>query len=72
MGTIIDILPSRFNAMNRYGIVFMEAGDSCGVLLQIYNIIIFKEMTTEKRFINFRLDGCHVTSRARRCDVTEF
>ena len=29
-------------------------------------------MTTEKRFINFRLDGCHMTSRARRCDVTEF
>ena len=29
-------------------------------------------MTAEKRFINFRLDGSHVTSRARRCDVTEF
>ena len=29
-------------------------------------------MTAEKRFINFRLDGSHVTSRARRCDVTKF
>ena len=29
-------------------------------------------MTAEIRFINFRLDGSHVTSRARRCDVTEF
>ena len=29
-------------------------------------------MTAEKRFINFRLDRSHVTSRARRCDVTEF
>ena len=29
-------------------------------------------MTAEKRFINFRLDGSHVTSRARRCDVTGF
>ena len=29
-------------------------------------------MTAEKRFINFRLDMSHVTSRARRCDVTEF
>ena len=29
-------------------------------------------MTAEKRFINFRLDGSHVTSRARRCDVTDF
>ena len=32
MGTIIDILQSRFNAMNRYGIVLMDAGDSGGVL----------------------------------------
>ena len=29
-------------------------------------------MTAEKRFINFRLDRSHVTSRARRCDVTKF
>ena len=29
-------------------------------------------MTAEKRSINFRLDESHVTSRARRCDVTEF
>ena len=29
-------------------------------------------MTVEKRLINFRLDRSHVTSRARRCDVTEF
>ena len=28
-------------------------------------------MTAQKRFINFRHDGSHVTSRARRCDVTE-
>ena len=28
-------------------------------------------MTAQKRFINFRRDGSHVTSRARRCDVTE-
>ena len=28
-------------------------------------------MTAEKRFINFRLDGSHVTSRAGQCDVTE-
>ena len=29
-------------------------------------------MTAEKCFINFRLDRSHVTSRALRCDVTEF
>ena len=40
--------------------------------LQIKKIIIFKEMAAEMRFINFRLDGSHVTSRAGRCDVTEF
>ena len=28
-------------------------------------------MTAQKRFINFRHDGSHVTSRARRCDVKE-
>ena len=32
MGTIIDIFPSRCNAMNRYGIVPIDTGDSGGVL----------------------------------------
>ena len=29
-------------------------------------------MIAEKRFINFRLDRSHVTSRASQCDVIEF
>ena len=60
-GLLYTFLPSRFNAMNRYGIVLMDAGDSGGVLFTDIKYHYFKEMmTTEKRFINFRLDGCHV------------
>ena len=33
--------------------------------------LFLTKMTAQKRFINFRYDGSHVTSRARRCDVTE-
>ena len=60
--------------MNRYGILLIDTGDSGIVLFTDlkYTVIIFNEMTTEKRFINFRLDGSHVTSRARRYDVTTF
>ena len=31
-GLLLTFLPSRFNAMNRNGIVLMDAGDSGGVL----------------------------------------
>ena len=31
-GLLLTFLPSRFNAMNHYGIVLMNAGDSGGVL----------------------------------------
>ena len=70
MGTIIDIF--TITIQRHEPLWHCTQVTQAVSFLQILNILIFKEMTTEKRFINFRLDGCHVTSRARRCDVTEF
>ena len=40
--------------------------------LQIFKIIIFKEMTAEKCLINLTLDRSHVMPHASQCDVTKF
>ena len=50
----------------------MDTADLGSVLFRDLQYQFFKEMTGEKRFINFRLDRSHVTSRATQFDVIEF